>query len=33
MFSEKGFQVFGLGQCSLDYIGTIDVYPPPDAKC
>jgi len=25
--------VFGLGQCSLDYIGKIDVYPPPDAKC
>jgi sulfofructose kinase len=26
-------QVFGLGQCSLDHIGKIDGYPPPDAKC
>ncbi|MDP2839902.1 MAG: PfkB family carbohydrate kinase, partial [Syntrophales bacterium] len=26
-------QVFGLGQCSLDHIGKIDVYPPPDVKC
>jgi len=25
--------VFGLGQCSLDYIGRIPVYPPPDVKC
>lgn len=25
--------VFGLGQCSLDFIGVIAVYPPPDAKC
>ena len=25
--------VFGLGQCSLDYIGSADAYPPPDAKC
>ena len=33
MVTEKGFQVYGLGQCSLDYIGTIEVYPPPDAKC
>ncbi len=27
------FQVFGLGQCSLDYIGKIATYPPPDIKC
>lgn len=26
-------QVYGLGQCSLDYIGCINSYPPPDNKC
>src|SRR5512136_3181207 len=26
-------QVFGIGQCSLDYIGKIESYPPPDRKC
>jgi len=25
--------VFGIGQCSLDYIGLIPAYPPPDVKC
>lgn len=25
--------VFGIGQCSLDYIGLISSYPPPDVKC
>lgn len=25
--------VFGIGQCSLDYLGLIDAYPPPDVKC
>lgn len=25
--------VFGLGQCSLDTIGRIPVWPPPDSKC
>ena len=25
--------VFGIGQCSLDYIGQIPAYPPPDVKC
>jgi ribokinase len=30
---ERLFQVFGLGQCSLDYIGKVDTYPPPDVKC
>ena len=25
--------VYGLGQCSIDYIGTIDSFPPPDVKC
>ncbi|MBW2317559.1 MAG: sugar kinase [Deltaproteobacteria bacterium] len=31
--SEQAFQVYGLGQCPLDYIGQIDIYPPPDVKC
>jgi len=26
-------QVYGLGQCSLDYLGKIDAYPSPDVKC
>ena len=26
-------QVYGLGQCSLDHLGKIDAYPPPDVKC
>ena len=26
-------KVWGLGQCCLDYIGTIVSYPPPDTKC
>lgn len=30
---EMTFDVFGLGQCSLDYIGRIGAYPAPDAKC
>lgn len=25
--------IFGLGQCSLDYIGKAAAYPPPDTKC
>jgi ribokinase len=25
--------VFGLGQCTLDYLGSIEAYPPPDVKC
>lgn len=25
--------VFGVGQCSLDYIGLAPAYPPPDVKC
>jgi ribokinase len=28
-----GNDVFGLGQCSLDYLGQISAYPPPDEKC
>jgi len=30
---RREFQVFGLGQCSLDYIGRIAAYPRPDSKC
>jgi sulfofructose kinase len=30
---EKRFQIYGLGQCCLDYIGKVDTYPPPDVKC
>ena len=33
MMSKGVPQVFGLGQCSLDHIGKIDDYPPPDVKC
>lgn len=25
--------IFGIGQCSLDYLGRIADYPPPDVKC
>ncbi len=31
--STHGFQVYGLGQCCLDYIGLVDAYPAADAKC
>jgi ribokinase len=31
--SARAFQVYGLGQCCLDYIGLVDAYPPADAKC
>lgn len=31
--TRKKFQVYGLGQCCLDYIGKVDSYPPPDVKC
>lgn len=27
------WDVFGLGQCSLDYLGRIDRFPTPDTKC
>ncbi|HID28914.1 MAG TPA: sugar kinase [Desulfobacterales bacterium] len=27
------FEVYGLGQCTLDYLGEIEAYPPPDVKC
>ncbi|KPK94978.1 MAG: hypothetical protein AMJ94_00595 [Deltaproteobacteria bacterium SM23_61] len=30
---RKSIEVFGIGQCSLDYIGKIQAYPPPDRKC
>jgi ribokinase len=31
--ANRSFEVFGLGQCALDYIGKVDAYPPPDVKC
>lgn len=31
--SPESFDVFGLGQCSIDYLGRIADYPLPDAKC
>jgi sulfofructose kinase len=30
---KEAFDVYGLGQCALDYIGTVDAYPEPDVKC
>lgn len=30
---REDIQVFGLGQCPVDYIGRIDTYPPPNVKC
>jgi ribokinase len=30
---RESFDVFGLGQCCVDYIALVDSYPPPDAKC
>lgn len=31
--NEPSFQVYGLGQCSLDHIGKVNRYPEPDTKC
>ncbi len=31
--TEKTFEVFGLGQCTLDFLGKTNTYPPPDTKC
>ncbi len=31
--AEPLFQVYGLGQCPLDYLGKIERYPEPDTKC
>lgn len=31
--SSPRIDVYGLGQCSIDYIGMIDGFPPPDVKC
>jgi sulfofructose kinase len=30
---KETIEVFGIGQCSLDYVGKIQSYPPPDRKC
>ena len=31
--NEPAFQVYGLGQSCLDYLGKVEAYPPPDVKC
>jgi ribokinase len=31
--AQRGFDVYGLGQCALDFLGKVDAYPPPDVKC
>jgi sulfofructose kinase len=33
MTRDRNPEVYGLGQCSLDYIGMIKSYPPADSKC
>jgi len=30
---HSAIDIFGLGQCSLDYIGKVGTYPPADVKC
>jgi ribokinase len=30
---RESIDVFGLGQCCLDYVARVESYPPPDAKC
>ena len=30
---KRFFQVFGLGQCCVDYIVKVNAYPEPDFKC
>jgi ribokinase len=30
---REPIDVFGLGQCCLDYVALVHSYPPPDAKC
>lgn len=31
--TKRSFAVYALGQCPLGYLGKIEAYPPPDAKC
>lgn len=31
--THPSFQVYGLGQCCLDYLGKVGTYPPADSKC
>jgi ribokinase len=33
VMAVRRIDVFGLGQCSLDYIGRVDAFPPADSKC
>jgi sulfofructose kinase len=30
---NSAIDIFGLGQCSLDYLGKVGTYPPADVKC
>lgn len=30
---KSAIDIFGLGQCSLDYLGKVGTYPPADVKC
>ncbi|MBE9580383.1 MAG: sugar kinase [Proteobacteria bacterium] len=31
--TKRSLEVYGLGQCPLDYLGKIEAYPSPDTKC
>jgi sulfofructose kinase len=31
--NKYAMDIFGLGQCSIDYIGKVGAYPPADVKC
>ena len=31
--SNSPSPVFGLGQCTMDYLGSVEAYPPSDVKC
>ncbi|MFH1982900.1 MAG: PfkB family carbohydrate kinase [Pseudomonadota bacterium] len=33
MTPQTGIDVYGLGQCSMDYLAPVDVYPGVDTKC
>jgi ribokinase len=33
MMGEDRFDVFGFGQCALDYICVVEAFPPPGVKC
>ncbi|UCH83749.1 MAG: sugar kinase [Candidatus Latescibacterota bacterium] len=33
MMTDRSVDVFGLGQCCIDYLTTVDRFPAPDSKC